>query len=129
MDDMSMIYMANDYDIVKIVDLNANGGTHVELNLKLKDGVDLPYPTLTIKLDKKLMFMDYIAYYDEAGKLIKTQERFDPKDLGNGHLLYTHVKVTDANTKHTTENFVFEEKVNQNIPDETFTKRWLVRSL
>lgn len=129
MDDMSMIYMAEDYDIVKIVDLNANGGTHVVLDLKLKAGVDLPYPTLQIKLDKKLMYMDYIAYYDEAGKLIKTQERFEPKDMGNGYPIYTHIKVTDAATKHTTENFVFEEKINQNIPDETFTKRWLVRSL
>jgi hypothetical protein len=40
MDDMSMIYMAEDYDVVKIVDLNANGGTHVVLDLKLKAGVD-----------------------------------------------------------------------------------------
>ena len=129
MDDMSMIYMADDYDVVKILDLNDNGGSHVKLELKLKANADLPYPKLIIKLDKKLMFMDYIEYYSEAGKLIKTQERDTPKDFGNGHLIYTHVKVTDANTKHTTENFVDAEKTNQNIPDETFTKRWLLKSL
>lgn len=138
MDDMSMIYMADDYDIVKILDLNADNGSHVKLELKLKtvkDGKELsaddllPYPKLVIKLDKKLMFMDYIEYYDEGGKLIKTQERSDPKDLGNGHLLYTHVKVTDAATKHTTENFVSEEKCDTNIPDDTFTSRWLTRGI
>lgn len=138
MDDMSMIYMADDYDIVKIIDLNSDGGTHVTLQLKLKtvkDGKELsaedllPYPKLVIKLDKKLMFMDYIEYYDESGKLIKTQERMEPKDLGNGHLIYTHIKVTDAATKHITENFVPEEKCDQNIPDDTFSKRWLLKSL
>ncbi len=138
MDDMSMIYMAEDYDIVKILDLNADGGSHVKLELKLKtekngqklsDEDLLPYTKLIIKLDKKLMFMDYIEYYDESGKHLKTQERMEPKDLGNGHLLYTHVKVTDAATKHITENFVDEEKCNIDMPDDTFTKRWLTRSL
>ncbi len=129
MDDMSMIYMADDYEVVKIIDLNADGGTHVTLELKLKPGVDLPYPKCIIKLDKKLMMMDYLEYYDESLSLLKTQYRMEPKDLGNGYLLYTHVKLVDAATKHQTENFVDKELINQNIPDETFTKRWLVRSL
>lgn len=138
MDDMSMIYMAEDYDVVKILDLNDNGGTHVKLELKLKtvkDGKELssedllPYTKLVIKIDKKLMLMDYIEYYDENGKHLKTQERDTPKDLGNGYVLYTHLKLTDAATKHVTENFVTEEKCNIDMPDDTFTKRWLTRSL
>lgn len=129
MDDMSMIYLADDYDIVKIIDLNADNGTHVTLELKLKGGVDLPYPKLVIKIDKKLMLCDYMEYYNDSLSLLKTQYRYEPKDLGNGYPIYTHVKLVDAATKHQTENFVDKELINQNIPDETFTKRWLVRSL
>ena len=127
MDDMSMIYYGQDYDVVKVLNLDDKG--HYVFELKLKAGVDLPYPKLVIKIEKEHLWMDYIEYYDDTLSLKKTQERFEPKDLGSGHLVYSHIKVTDAATKHTTENFVHSEKINQNIPEETFTKRWLVRSL
>ncbi len=127
MDDMSMIYYGQDYDVVKILNLDDKG--HYVFELKLKDGVDLPYPKPVIKIEKTPLLMAYIAYYDDTQSLKKTQERFDLKDIGSGHLVYSHIKVTDAATKHTTENFVLSEKINQNIPDETFTKRWLVRSM
>lgn len=129
MDDMTMMNMAQDYDIVKILDLKADNNTHVKLELKLKPTTDLPYPKLVVKIDKQRLLMDFIEYYGENGKLIKTQYRDNLKDLGNGYELYTHITVIDAATKHKTENNVFSEKINQNIPDETFTKRWLVRSI
>ena len=127
MDDMSMIFYGQDYDVVKVVNINDNN--HYVFELKLKDGVDLPYPKLVIKIDKSNLFMDYIEYYDDTLALKKTQERMELKDLGSGHKIYSHIKVTDAATKHTTENLVTVEKIDQNVPDETFTKRWLVRSL
>ncbi len=129
MDDMGMVNMAMDYDIVKIIDLKADNNTHVTLELKIKPTTDLPYPKLVIKIDKKRLLMDYIEYYNESGKHLKTQYRDTLKDLGNGYELYTHITVVDAATKHKTENNVFSEKINQNIPDETFSKRWLVRSI
>jgi len=129
MDDMTMINMAQDYDIVKILDLKADNNTHVKLELKLKPTTDLPYPNVVIKVDKQRLLMDFIEYYGENGKLIKTQYRDTLKDLGNGYELYTHITVIDAATQHKTENNVLSEKINQNIPDETFTKRWLVRSI
>ena len=125
MDDMSMITLGGDYD-AKILD---SEGTHVRLELTIKKGVDLPYPRLVIKIDKKLILIDYIEYYDDNGKYVKLQQRFDPKVFGGGFLMYSRVVMTDAATKHTTENLVLEEKINQNIPDDNFTKRWLVRSL
>lgn len=127
MDDMSMIYYGQDYDIVKVVSLDDNN--HYTLELKLKQGVDLPYPKLIVKITRDTLLMDYIEYYDDTLSLKKTQERFDLKDLGSGHLIYSHVKLVDAATKHTTENFVRSEKINQNFSEDTFTKRWLVRSL
>ena len=127
MDDMSMIYYGQDYEVVKVISINDNN--HYVFELKLKDGVDLPYPKLVIKIDKSTFYMDYIEYYDDTLALKKTQERFDLKDLGSGHKIFSHIKVTNASDKHTTENFVTIEKIDQNVPDETFTKRWLVRSL
>lgn len=127
MDDMSMIYFGQDYDVVKILSLDDNN--RYTLELKLKNGVDLPYPKLIVKITRDTLLMDYIEYYDDTLSLKKTQERFDLKDIGSGHKVYTHIKLTDAATKHTTENFVKSEKINQNFPEDTFTKRWLVRSL
>lgn len=127
MDDMSMIYYGQDYDVVKILNLNDNN--HYVFELKLKEGVDLPYPKLVIKIDKSLLYMDYIEYYDDTLALKKTQERFELKDVGSGHKIYTHIKLTNAADKHVTENLVDLEEIDKNVPDETFTKRWLVRSL
>lgn len=129
MDDMGMVNMALDYDIVKIVDLKADKNTHVALELKIKPTTDLPYPKLIIKIDKKRLLMDYIEYYNDGGKLLKTQTRDTLKDLGNGYELYTHITVTNADKTHKTENFVDSEKINTNIPDSTFQQRWLTNHL
>ena len=127
MDDMSMIYFEQDYAVAKVISLDDNG--HYTFELKLKKGVDLPYPKLIVKITRDTLLMDYIEYYDDTLSLKKTQERFDLKDIGSGHQVYTHIRVTDAATKHTTDNYVKSEKINQNFPEDTFTKRWLVRSL
>ncbi len=129
MDDMGMVNMAMDYDIVKIIDLKADNNTHVALELKIKPTTDLPYPKLIIKIDKKRLLMDYIEYFNESGKSLKTQYRDTLKDLGNGYELYTHITVINSDTKHKTENIVESEKINQNIPDTTFQQRWLTRSI
>lgn len=128
MDDMSMIYLSKDYT-PKLLDAKADNNTHVKLELTKNAGVDLPYNKLIIKIDRKLLLIDYIEYYDENNNYVKLQQRYEPKVLGGGYLVYTHIKVTDVKTKHQTENFVEEEKINQNIADDTFSKRWLVRSL
>lgn len=128
MDDMSIVYYGKDFT-PKILDAKSDNGTHVKLQLDLKDGVDLPFKKLVIKVDRSRILIDYIELYDDNLQLIKTQTRDTPKDLGNGYELYTHLTVTDAKTNHKTENFVLSEKINQNIPDSTFTKRWLVNSL
>ena len=65
-----MINMAQDYDVVKILDLKADNNTHVKLELKLKPTTDLPYPKVVIKVDKQRLLMDFIEYYGENGKLI-----------------------------------------------------------
>ncbi|MFA5625689.1 MAG: outer membrane lipoprotein-sorting protein [Bradymonadales bacterium] len=127
MDDMSMIFFAKDFS-AKLLDAKSDN-THVKLELTKNAGVDLPYNKLVIKIDRKLILIDYIEYYDDNNKYVKLQQRYAPKVMGGGYLMYTHLKLTDIKTKHQTENFVEEEKINQKISDDTFSKRWLVRSL
>ena len=129
MDDMSMIYLGKDYNVKKIVNLKSDGGKTLTLELQLKEGVDLPYPKLVIKLDRELALINYIEYYADNMKFKKKQERFDLKEVGGGYPIYSRVVLTDIDSKHTTQNEVLEEKINQNIPDDNFSKRWLVRSL
>ncbi len=127
MDDMGMVNMAADYDVVKIISLNEND--HVVLELKIKPTTDLPYPKLIIKIDRKRLLMDYIEYFNESGKSLKTQTRDTLKNMGNGYEIYTHITVIDSDTHHKTENFVSSEKINTDIPDSTFQQRWLTRSI
>ncbi len=124
-DDMSMIYLAEDFT-PEITDDNA---THVVMTLTRNSGVDLQYPKVVIAIDKRYIMIDRLEYFNESGKLVKVQERYDPKKMGGDHYMYTRVTMTDLGNKHMTENLVLEELVNQNVSDDTFSRRWLVRGL
>lgn len=129
MDDNSMFYYAQDFDVAKIINLNEDG-KFITLELKLKATTDLPYAKLIVKIRKSIMLMEVIEYYGEDGKKIKTQERhFDSIKKLTTYDLYTHVTVTDAATGHRTDNYVEAEEINTNFPDSTFQQRWLTRSI
>jgi len=39
------------------------------------------------------------------------------------------VTMTDVAAKHTTQNEVLDEAVDQEVPDSTFSRRWLLRGI
>lgn len=124
-DEMAMIRFSTDYE----ASLGEDKGTHQLLELKRKSGSDLQYPRLTVAVDKALLMIDQIDYYDDDGKVIKRQVRKDPKQLGGTHKLYTSVEMFDLTSKSSTLNEVLEEKIDSKVDDDTFSRRWLVRGL
>jgi len=124
-DDMSIIRFGADYS----AKLDKQTDTHVILELTRRKDVDLPYPKLVLHIDKSRIMIDKIEYFDEDGKKVKVQERFDPKDLGGGYEIYSRVVMTDLVADHSTENLVQDEAIDQNVDDSTFSRRWLVRGL
>ncbi len=99
------------------------------LDLARKDGVELLYPKLTIRIDKALILIDRLEYFDESGEMVKVQERTKAKQLGGDHMIYTRVVMTDIKAQHSTENVLLDEAVDQHVKDSTFSRRWLVRGL
>ena len=124
-DEMSMIRLATDYTPT----VKESTDSHVMLELTRKDGVELLYPKLVIRIDKALILIDRLEYFDESGEMIKVQERTKPKQLGGEHMIYTRVVMTDIKAQHSTENLVLEEAVDQHVKESTFSRRWLVRGL
>ncbi|MDX9719174.1 MAG: outer membrane lipoprotein-sorting protein [Myxococcota bacterium] len=125
MDEMSMIRLAKDYTAT----IESQTDSHVVMSLVRNEGVDLIYPKLTIYLDKSKILIDKLEYFDDDGKMVKRQERFDCKKVGGTAEIYTRITMTDLSTDHMTENLVLDEKVDENVADDTFSKRWLVRGL
>lgn len=126
-DEMSMIRLGKDFS-AKIIESESTD-THVVIECARRDGVDLQYPKLKLRIDKAYILIDRIEYYDESGEMVKVQERFEPKKLGGEHFIYTRVTMTDVASNHTTQNEVLDEAVDQEVPDSTFSRRWLLRGI
>ncbi|OIP42549.1 MAG: hypothetical protein AUK47_04115 [Deltaproteobacteria bacterium CG2_30_63_29] len=126
-DEMSMIRLGKDFSARILADETT--GAYIFLECTRRDGVDLQYPKLKLRIDKAYILIDRIEYYDDGGEMVKLQERFEPKKLGGEHLIYTRVTMTDVAAKHTTQNEVLDEAVDQEVPDSTFSRRWLLRGI
>lgn len=124
-DEMSMIRFSTDYE-ASIAD---ETDTHLVLDLKRKSGSDLQYARLVLSVDKSILMIDQIEYYDDDGKAVKRQTRQKPKSFGGEHLVYSYVEMTDLAAGTTTVNEVLEEKIDSDVADDTFSRRWLVRGL
>lgn len=124
-DDMGMIRLSNDFD-AKLVD---DKGDFVTLELNRKAGVDLMYKKLVIAIRKDQLLIEKIEYFDESGKKIKVQERAGLKEEPAGNWMYRTITLKDLTTGHSTVNEVLSVKVNSNLDDDTFSRRWLVRGL
>ena len=122
-DDMTMLRLAKDF-APKIVDQN---DTHVVLELLRKEGVDLSYAKLRVLIDKTEIMIPEIQYFDDDGKMVREQVRTDLKTMPNGHKLYHRVEMRNKTRDHKTVVDVLKEEVNIDLPDSTFSRRWLVR--
>lgn len=98
----------------------------VKLELTRREGQDVMYDKLIVWIDKAEILIPHIEYYDN-GKHLKTQERTKvvTGNIGNRH--YTSIFMKDASGTHSTEVQVLEFKVNADVSEKIFSKRWLVR--
>ena len=121
-DDMGLINLSPAFD----AKLLSQDEGHVKLELTRKPDQDIQYDRLIVSIDKANITIDKIEYF-ENGKALKTQERFGlvKGNAGNPH--YTKLIMKNADTGHYTQTDVLDLKVNQNVSDKIFSKRWLVR--
>jgi len=125
MDDIGLVRFGTKYS----AKLKSQTDKHVVLSLTRNSGVDLPYASLELHIDKDILLIEKIRYYSDAGKLVKTQDRGKPIKSSIGKLFYGTNTVTTVSTGHFTVTNVISEKSNVGLSKRVFTKRWLARGM
>lgn len=125
-EDMAAGNLADLYD-AKLVGTEGNDWI---LELALKPGKETEFPKRKMWIDKGHHQATKIEDYDAKGTKVRTQTRTDfRKDEGPGehYTPYKLVIVDHRRNEHSTEILMLSAKVNQNVPDDTFSQRSLVR--
>lgn len=99
---------------------------HYMLFLAQKEGRDKAWPIQKVEVSKKTWHAARIEYCDEKEKVHKTETRYGLKKMG-GRMIASVMKMFDHTRKHSTIYDVKEARFDQDLPDEMFTKRYLVR--
>jgi len=97
------------------------------LILEQKPGLDKAWPKLRVTVDKKNHWIaSKIEYLDAKGKKHKTEVRKGVKTIG-GRLVTSIMIMTDHQKKHSTSIVIDKAEYDLGLPEEMFTKRYLVR--
>lgn len=83
------------------------------------------YGLAKLVIRKEDFFLDNVEYFDQKGEKIKTWRQDDMHDFSPSLRRNRLVSMIDARSKHKTELYVKEMKVNQGLKDSLFTKRSL----
>jgi len=107
--------------------LLSEDSTEAVLLLEQKAGLDKAWPQLKVTVDKETHWIaKKIEYLDDKGKKRKTEIRKGVKKLG-GRWVTSVMIMTDHGKKHSTTLILKEARFNKGLPDNMFTKRYLVR--
>ena len=96
----------------------------------IKDDKEGDFPKRKIWIDKTIHQATRIEDYDAKGTNVRSQVRSDyRKDEGPvEHWTPYNIKIVDhRRNDHATEIIMLSSKVNQKVPDDTFSQRSLVR--
>ena len=121
MDDMGQIDFNIDYD----PKFGKEDADHVWMDLTLKEGREIQWKKLRLRLSKKDAMINLIEYFDGDRK-VKTQERSNHGEMG-GVSTYQKIVMTDQASGHQTIVEMLEQTVGDDIPNQVFSKRSLVR--
>lgn len=103
----------------------AEGSLRV-LQLQLKPGMKSGFPRLKMWIDPKTATITKIEYNDDAGKKLRTSERFDFKQDGPGHFSPGKMTYTDHRLRdHKTDMILVKSSLNNGYKDDEFTQRAL----
>ena len=123
-DDMALIRLSRDYDAA----IQGEEGGHLLLTLTRKPESKFRYDTIQARLDRSRIMIDHLSFL-EKGKVVKVQERSEPKVMPAGHTLYTRVIMRTVASGHWTETVVLDEKINTGVNPKIFRqkKKWLLK--
>jgi outer membrane lipoprotein-sorting protein len=123
MDEMATQHLHKQYD-AKLV---SEDETQAVLWLEQKPDRDKAWPELKVRVDKDNDWAaTRIEYYDKKGKKQKTETRKKFKKFKAG-VSPSIMSMTTHAKKHTTTIIIKSIKTNQGLPDEMFSKRYLIR--
>jgi outer membrane lipoprotein-sorting protein len=101
----------------------SDDGKIVKVLLTAKND-EAPYPKIELKVEKKRWLPLEIKYFNDKGAHIKSEERSDYKCKGN--ICTPGVQtVSDLSSKVTSVLQLKEYKIDANLPDSIFSKRYL----
>lgn len=128
-EDMAGGTLADVYD-VKVVSGSENGGKEWKLELTVKPGKEAEFPRRFMWVQKDINQITRFEDFDAKGTNVRSSWRSDyRKDEGPAnHYTPFLLRIVDhRRNDHVTEIRMLSAKVNQNVPDDTFTQRALVR--
>jgi hypothetical protein len=120
-EDMNAVMLAPIYDAA----FGEDTATHLWLDLTRKAGADTSWEKLRLRVDKKAALVDRIEYW-EGNKKVREQVRNVFTEEG-GAPTWKSIAMTDVGTGLSTSLEMLEQKIGDDIPDNIFSKRSLVR--
>ncbi len=123
-DDMALIRLSPDYE----ASFQGEEGGHLLLTLTRKAESKFRYDMIRARVDRSRIMIDKLSFL-EKGKVVKVQERSEPKVMAAGHTLYNRVVMRTISSGHWTETVVLDEKINTGVNPKIFRqkKKWLLR--
>ena len=119
--DMSTISWADDYDVT----FHRETDTQYVLRGTPKPGKSIEYASALIYISKDGYYQDSVDYFNDKGDKIKEFVGKDKQSWPGNVFRFALLIMRDPRTGHTTEMHVKSFKVNQNLPDDHFSKRQL----
>jgi outer membrane lipoprotein-sorting protein len=101
-------------------------GSLTELVLTTKAGKETAYPKIALTIDGSKGGVTQLVYFDGSGAEVRKQQRDEWVKI-DGKLVPTKISMTNLKTKDVTVITMSEIKVNQNVGDDLFSRRNLLR--
>jgi outer membrane lipoprotein-sorting protein len=119
--DMSTIDFSKSYNAT----FDQETGEHLWLSLQAKEGMELDWGRLRLRVEKKNFSFSQIEYYD--GKKLKRVQYRDNYKSDGGVPTYQKVKFVDKANGYSTTMDMLSQKIGGDLPNSIFKKRNLVR--
>lgn len=108
-------------------ELVGSEGDYYELKNTPKNAGAVEFAYYTVRIDKKNFIPVKADYYDKSGKLYRTIEALEVKDI-EGHPTITKMKASDLNAKASTITEFSDVKYDVGLSGDIFTERYLRRA-
>jgi len=108
-------------------ELVSSEGDYYEVKNTPNDPASVEFAYYIVSIDKKNFIPMKADYYDKSGKLYRTIEALEVKDIG-GYPTITKMKASDLNSGPSTVTTFTDAKYDVGLTDAIFTERYLRRA-